>query len=135
MFIWKNSSIYRFWTYLDSVKLFNIFLTVLIIDSTYKTNKYMFHLLEIMSLTSIEMTYSTGFAVLECEKRIMLHRFWKCVAIFWKTQKYDIMIVTDLDISLMNYVTKLFPLSHVLLCRYHITKNVRDIIKWILENK
>jgi uncharacterized membrane protein len=33
-----------FWSHLDSIKLFNIFPIVLIMNSTYKTNKYGLHL-------------------------------------------------------------------------------------------
>lgn len=57
-----------FWSHPDSVKLFNTFPSVLIIDSTYKTNKYRFPLLEIFGVTSTEMTYSVSFAFLESEK-------------------------------------------------------------------
>ena len=42
---------------------------MLIIDSTYKTNKYKLLLLEIIGVTSTEKTYSVGFAFLECEKK------------------------------------------------------------------
>jgi len=51
-----------FWTHPQSVKLFNNFPTVLIMDSTYKTNLYMMPLFEIVGVTSTDMTYSVGFA-------------------------------------------------------------------------
>ena len=38
-------------------------------------------------------------------------------------------IVTDRDTALMNAVAKVFPSSNALLCRYHITKNVRCRVK------
>ncbi|XP_058726499.1 uncharacterized protein LOC131597852 [Vicia villosa] len=57
-----------FWTHPKSIKLFNIFSTVLMIDSTYKTNKYRVPLLEIVGVTSTEKTFSVGFAFLESEK-------------------------------------------------------------------
>lgn len=57
-----------FWIHSDSMKLFNMFPTILIIDSTYKTNKYMLPLLEIVVATSIEKTYYVKFAFLESEK-------------------------------------------------------------------
>ena len=41
---------------------------MLIIDLMCKTNRYMLPLLEIVGVTSTEMTYSIGFAFLECEK-------------------------------------------------------------------
>lgn len=45
-----------FWTHPESINLFNVLPIVLIIDSTYKTNKYMLSLLEIFGFTSTEMT-------------------------------------------------------------------------------
>ncbi|XP_058776866.1 protein FAR1-RELATED SEQUENCE 5-like [Vicia villosa] len=41
-----------FWTHPDSIKLFNTFPTMLILDSTYKTNKYRLPLFEMVGVTS-----------------------------------------------------------------------------------
>ncbi|XP_058776898.1 protein FAR1-RELATED SEQUENCE 5-like [Vicia villosa] len=57
-----------FWTHCESINLFNTFATILIIDSTYKTNKYRLILLEIIGVTSTDKTLSVGFAFLQCEK-------------------------------------------------------------------
>jgi hypothetical protein len=51
-----------------SVKLSNNFPTVLIMDSTYKTNMYRMSLFEIVGVTSTDMTYSVGFAFMTAEK-------------------------------------------------------------------
>ncbi|XP_058726798.1 uncharacterized protein LOC131598189 [Vicia villosa] len=61
-----------FLAYLDSIKLLNMFLTLLILDSTYKTNKYIISLFEMVSVTSTKKTYGVGSDFLECEKRIIL---------------------------------------------------------------
>ena len=53
------------WTHPTSVKLFNNFPTVLIMDCTYKTNLYMMSLFEI---PSTYFTYSVGFAFMMSEK-------------------------------------------------------------------
>lgn len=58
-----------FWGHLDSIKLFNTFINVLIIDSTYKTNVYKLPLLEIVGVTSTEKTYYVGFVFLESKKK------------------------------------------------------------------
>lgn len=57
------------WTHPDFINLFNIFSTVLILDSTYKPNKYRFPLLEIVGITSTEKIFFVGFAFSESEKR------------------------------------------------------------------
>ncbi|XP_050895723.1 uncharacterized protein LOC127102396 [Lathyrus oleraceus] len=63
-----------FWTHSRSIKLFNIFPTILIIDSTYKTNKYRFPLLGIIGVTSMKKTFSVRFAFLESEKEANVTR-------------------------------------------------------------
>ncbi|XP_058750117.1 protein FAR1-RELATED SEQUENCE 5-like [Vicia villosa] len=50
-----------FWIHPDSIKLFNTFSTVLLIDSTYKTNKYRLPLFEMVGVTSTEKTFVVGF--------------------------------------------------------------------------
>jgi alpha-glucosidase len=54
-----------FWAYLDAFKLFNTFNLVLIIDSTYKTNRYRMPLLEVVGVTTTNLTFCVGFAYLE----------------------------------------------------------------------
>ncbi|XP_058726758.1 protein FAR1-RELATED SEQUENCE 5-like [Vicia villosa] len=57
-----------FWAHPDSVKLLNLFPTVLIMDATYKTNKYRQPLFEIVGMTSTELTFAVAFAYMECEQ-------------------------------------------------------------------
>ena len=57
------------WSYLDSIKLLNSFPTMLICDTTYKTNKYHLPLLEIIGVTLTKMTFSIAFAYLQFERK------------------------------------------------------------------
>jgi len=57
-----------FWARPKSIKLFNNFSIVLIMDTTYKANKYIMSLFEIVGDTSIDMTYSIVFAFMMFEK-------------------------------------------------------------------
>ena len=41
----------------------------------------------------------------------------------------------DRDTALRNLVATIFPTSYALLCRYHITKNVRSRVKLAVEKK
>ncbi|XP_058758088.1 protein FAR1-RELATED SEQUENCE 6-like [Vicia villosa] len=112
-----------YWTHIDSIKLFNMFPTVLIIDSTYKTNKYRLPLLEIVGVTSTKKTYFVGFAFLECEKE---DKFVWALEVCWSMLKdqedMPKVIVINQDTTLMNSFATVFPSSYALLCRYHITK-------------
>ncbi|CAJ2637494.1 uncharacterized protein LOC123886448 [Trifolium pratense] len=57
-----------FFAHSKFVSLFNSFPTVLMMDSTYKTNKYKMSLFKIVSFTSTETTFNVGFAWLTNEK-------------------------------------------------------------------
>jgi len=57
-----------FWAHPTSVKLFNNFPTVLVMDSTYKTNMYKMSMFEIVGVTSTDLTYSVGFGFVTHEK-------------------------------------------------------------------
>jgi hypothetical protein len=57
-----------FWAHPTSVKLFNNFPTVLVMDSTYKTNMYKMPMFEIVGVTSTDLTYSVGFGFVTHEK-------------------------------------------------------------------
>jgi len=57
-----------FWAHPNGIKLFNTFSTVLVLDSTYKTNKYRIPLLEFVGNTSTQLTFSIRFAYMISEK-------------------------------------------------------------------
>ncbi|KAI5395777.1 hypothetical protein KIW84_062092 [Lathyrus oleraceus] len=114
-----------FWAHPDSVKLLNIFLIVLIMDSTYKTNKYRQPLFGIVGMTSTELTFVVAFAYMESEQT---ENFcWvleKLKELFVKKDLCPQVILTDRDLSLMKAIEIVFLRSINLLCRFHINKNV-----------
>ncbi|CAK8544191.1 unnamed protein product [Lathyrus sativus] len=57
-----------FWAHPNLVKLLNIFPIVLVMDNTYKTNKYRQPLFEIVGMTSTELTFAIAFAYIEYEQ-------------------------------------------------------------------
>ncbi|KAI5435977.1 hypothetical protein KIW84_022415 [Lathyrus oleraceus] len=114
-----------FWAHPDSVKLLNIFPIVLVMDSTYKTNKYRQPLFEIVGMTSTELTFVVAFAYMESEQT---ENFcWvleKLKELFVKKDLCPQVILTDRDLALMKTIEIVFPRSINLLCRFHINKNV-----------
>ncbi|XP_058725644.1 PKS-NRPS hybrid synthetase cheA-like [Vicia villosa] len=114
-----------FWAHPDSVKLLNLFPTVLIMDATYKTNKYRQPLFEIVGMTSTELTFTVAFAYMECEQTESY--IWvldKLKQLFVKKDVVPQVILTDRDLALMKAVEAVFPTTHNLLCRFDINKNV-----------
>lgn len=125
-----------YWTRPDSIKLFKTFPIMLIFDSTYKTNKYRLPILKFVSVTSTKMTFSGGLAFLESKKEDnVTWALEACKTMFKDQQNMPNVIVIDRDTALMNSVARVFPTSYALLCSYHITKNVRNILKCVVRAK
>jgi len=106
-----------FFAHPESIKLLNTFPTILVVDSTYKTNNYRMSLFEIVGCTSTKMTYSVGFAFLHFE---LEDKFtWALTMVKGLLSSKDNMpkvIVTDRDGALMNAVGKVFPETYTMLC-------------------
>ena len=74
------------WAHPASIELLHVFRHILIMNCTYKTNRYQLPLMEIVGVTSTEMTFSVVFAYLETEReddfswcldslRLLMHRW------------------------------------------------------------
>ncbi|GAU11480.1 hypothetical protein TSUD_344700 [Trifolium subterraneum] len=125
-----------FWAHPESIKLFNTFPTVLMMDSTYKTNKYKMPLFEIVGITSTEESYNVGFAYIANEKEDnFVWALETCKSLLISKETFPKVIVTDRDKSLMNAVAKVFPNSTALACRVHVYKNVKAKFKALCKAK
>jgi len=127
----KESQIVQdiFWTHPTSVKLFNNFPIVLIMDSTYKTNLYRMPLFEIVGVTSTYLTYSVGFAFMTSEKEDnFTWALQMLLKLLGPNSDMPKVVVTDRDTSMMNVVSNVLPDSSAILCYFHVGKNVRSRI-------
>ncbi|XP_073222568.1 protein FAR-RED IMPAIRED RESPONSE 1-like [Cicer arietinum] len=117
-----------FWTHPEAITLVNNFHIILIMDSTYKTCRYQMSLLEIIGVTSSEMTFCVGFAYLQSER---VDNFtWSLQMVKEHITSGEVeVIVTDRDLALMNAVENVFPKAVNLLCLFHICKNVKAKFK------
>ena len=122
-----------FWAHADALKFVNTFPIVFLIDSTYKTNRYRLPLLEIVGVTSTNLTFSIACAYLENERtnnfKWALERFKELFE-----EETPVAIVTNRDIALLNVVNEVFPRSRHLLCQFHINKNVRAMCRKQLKD-
>src|SRR4030043_1473182 len=90
-----------FWAHPESIKVFNTFPTVLIMDSTYKTNKYCLPLLEFVGVTSTYLTYSIAFAYMMSEKEeSVTWALERCRGLFKSVNMSPEGVVTDQDNAL-----------------------------------
>ena len=99
---------------------------VLLMDCTYKTNKYKLPLLVIVGHTALGTTFYVGFAFLANEREAdyqwvlqALHTYLTEMSISFPT-----VVVTDRDLALINALATVFPLVSHLLCVWHVNKNV-----------
>ncbi len=123
-----------FFAHPRSLSLFNSFPTVLVMDSTYKTNKYNMPLFEIVGFTSTERTYNVGFAWLTNEKEDnFIWALQQLRSLVRNEGSLPKVILTDRDTALMNVVGQVFPTSAAMVCRVHVQKNVGSKIKELLK--
>jgi len=95
-------------------------------DSTYKTNMYRMPLFEIVGVTSTNMTYYVAFSLLASEKECNFTWVLEMlVGLLSSKLNMPKVVVTDRDNALMNVVAKVLPETAILLCYFHIGKNVR----------
>lgn len=113
-----------FFAHPDSIKLLRAFPNILFMDCTYKTNRYNLPLLEIVGVTSTNMTFLVAAVYLEAEKEA--NYTWACEVLKSMMDESCIpnVIVTDCEKALMNAIRRTFPTTIHLLCRWHISKNI-----------
>ncbi|KAL6191068.1 hypothetical protein ACLB2K_037460 [Fragaria x ananassa] len=112
-----------FWTHPTNVDILRSFPHVIIMDCTYKTNRYRFPLLEIVGVTSTNITFTVAFAYLNSEKED--NYSWalsRLKELFIDDLPH--VLVTDRDLALMNAIRRIFPTSHHMLCTWHISNGV-----------
>ncbi|XP_045830906.1 PKS-NRPS hybrid synthetase cheA-like [Trifolium pratense] len=125
-----------FFAHPKSISLFNSFPTVLLMDSTYKTNKYKMPLFEIVGFTSTGRSFNVGFAWLTNEREDnFTWALEQCVSLLRNEDVRPKVIVTDRDLALMNAVSEVFPTSAAMVCRFHVKKNVSSKMKEIVKIK
>jgi len=99
---------------------------VLVLDFTYKTNKYFLPSLEFVGNTSTMKTFSIDFAYMMYERQDNVN--WaleRCREMLHSKDLYPKVVVIDRDDALINDVETVFPDTTTLLCSYHIRQNVR----------
>jgi len=134
----ENSDIVKdiFWAHPDAISLLSGSHFVLCISCTYKTNRFQLPLLEIVGVTSTELTFSVAFAFLDSERLDNVKwALQKLRKLFLRDDSIPQVIVTDKDPVLMNAVEFVFPSSHNLLCRYHMSMNLRQKCKTVVSMK
>ncbi|XP_057443874.1 uncharacterized protein LOC130736031 [Lotus japonicus] len=122
-----------FWAHPNAIKLFNTLPHVVIMDCTYKTNKFQIPLLEMVGLTSTGLTYSIAFCYMTRERTPDYVWALECMkSLLADPARLPGVIVTDRELALLSVVQNIFPEATHLLCLFHINKNVEAKCKlWV----
>ncbi|RHN65022.1 putative MULE transposase domain, FHY3/FAR1 family [Medicago truncatula] len=96
-----------FFAHTKSIDMLNTFPTVLVMDSTYKTNTYRMPLFEIVGVTSTKLTYSVAFSFLSFERENkFIWTLEMLVGLLTSKNNMPKVIVTDRDPALMKVVSE-----------------------------
>lgn len=116
--------IYLFFAHNESVTLTRQYSSVLLMDCTYKTNKFKMPLLNIVGITSFNTTFYSCFIFMKGEEKADYQWALTHVARLFDGIPKPGVIVTDRELALMNALETTFPDSANLLCLWHISKNI-----------
>jgi MULE transposase domain len=113
-----------FFTHPQCIQLLNQFPDVLLLDCTYKTNKFKMPLLNIVGTSCLGKSFYVAFVFLaKEEEEDYLWALEQLRDIFEKPDQLKV-TVTDCERALLNSLRTVFPVSARLLCIWHIEKNI-----------
>ena len=124
-----------FFIHPKSLDIWRAFPHVLLIDATYKTNKYNMPFVEIVGVTSTNKTFSIAFAFIMNEKEESYNWVLTCLRSTLENCMHPRVIVTDRELALMNTCRRVFPNAARLLCRWHITENIRKNCRTLFDQQ
>ncbi|TYH52826.1 hypothetical protein ES332_D09G055000v1 [Gossypium tomentosum] len=108
-----------------SLDIWRAFQHILIVDATYKMNKYDLPFVQIVGMASTNKKFSIAFAFIINEKEENYNCTLTCLNLTLEECMYPCVIVTDRELALMNACQQVFPDATRLLCRWHITENIK----------
>jgi predicted transcriptional regulator len=115
-----------FWAHPDAVKIWKEHPDLVLLDCTYKTNRFRMPLLNICTVTGNKKTVQIGLCFLSGEKKRDYER-----AIRWFRELMEqehieepICFITDRETALMDVLDSIFPDTIHLLCTWHVNMNI-----------
>ena len=110
----------------DSICYLQVYPEALLLDCTYKTNKYGMPLLDMIGVDASQRSFCIAFAFLSGETEEdytwALSRLKSLYELH--NTKFPSVILTDRCLAVMNAASALFPSSAMLLCVWHANKGV-----------
>ncbi|KAI3835931.1 hypothetical protein MKX03_029308 [Papaver bracteatum] len=123
-----------FWAHPESLQLVLGFHSVLIVDCTYKTNRFGSPLLRIVGVTSTGKLFTVAFIFMEAETED--HYVWALTRLkrLFSPNALPSTFVTDGELKLVNAIGTVFPKAKWLFCSLHVLKKVSENCKQYFES-
>lgn len=113
-----------FFAHSAQVKLIRAYPDVLLMDCTYRTNRYKMPLFHLVGVGPMKKQFSAAFAFMKTESEI--DYYWvvsSFVRLVYQGLEPSV-IITDNEKALRNACSFLFPQTPLLLCGWHVKQNV-----------
>jgi len=110
----------------SSVQYLNENAEVILLDCTYKTNKFGMPLLHIMGVDGLNQTFTVAICFLDQETEEYYNKAVLQLRQLLNPNIYPSVLATDCEIALISALERHFPIirTKVVLCFWHILKNV-----------
>jgi MULE transposase domain/FAR1 DNA-binding domain len=122
-----------FWMSPIQRELYSKYNDVVILDTTYNTNRFQLMLCVITVIDNNYKTRIVGCAIIE-DETLNTYR-WILDTLLTDTGVYPGVIFTDSDPSMIQSIKEIYPDTQHLLCIFHIDLNLRKKLKGKLGNK
>ncbi|CAJ0752946.1 11882_t:CDS:2, partial [Entrophospora sp. SA101] len=105
----QNHITHLFFAHRISIALTRTYPVVLLLDCTYKTNRYRMPLLNVVGMTSFNTTFFSCFAFLKDEKEADYEWALSYISKIFNGMSHPKVIVTYQELALMNVIGRIFP--------------------------
>ena len=113
-----------FWAHPLSIQMMRSFPNLLLMDCTYKTNRFKLPLLNVAGITCTNRTFFGCFCLLSSETEPSYRWALGQVSEIYDGQQKPTVIVTDRERALLAAIQNVFPDVRNFLCAWHINKNI-----------
>lgn len=100
-----------FWAHKESIALAKCFPSIIVVDSTYKTNKYKMPLLEIVGISSSNRSFNVAFVFMDWELESNYTWSLDMLKLLLGESATPRIFVTDGEMALIKAIKAVFPTS------------------------
>ncbi|CAN1146506.1 PKS-NRPS hybrid synthetase cheA [Linum perenne] len=118
----------------EAVKLYRAYPYVVLLDSTYKTNRYGYPLVELIGITPVKKSFTIAYVIMKDESIDSYKWVLEKLKMLVEEDSVPNVIVTDRELGLLAAIKETFPHSVHLLCIWHISNVVETRAKNMVKD-